>query len=132
MNRAITLIVLGLLGTYLFYDPAIEHGPGAVAPNAPLQVAPLDPSEFEFRDYTFKPLADFSMEARVLGRKRYSSDRESDLAPIDLALGWGRMSDSTVLDTFEFGQSGRWYRYKTHQWTIPKTEVIWLTGLDFL
>ena len=79
-------------------------------------------TEFEFKGYTFKPLADFSIEAR----KDVSAIAvtEGDLAPIDLILGWGRMSDSTVLAPFTFSQSGRWYRYKTQHWTIPKSEVI--------
>ncbi len=119
-----TLGVIGLITTYLFYEPSIEYGPGVLAPNAPLQVAPADPTEFEFKGYTFKPLADFSIEARVLGRERYRSDRESELAPTDLILGWGRMSDSAMLESFTFSQSGRWYRYKTDQWPIPKSEVI--------
>ena len=123
MLRLITLIALGVLGTCLFYEPSIEHGPGVLAPSDPIQVDPADSTEFEFRDYTFKPLADFSLEARVLSRERYRNDRESELAPIDLALGWGRMSDSTVLEPFTFSQSGRWYRYKTTKWTIPKSEV---------
>jgi hypothetical protein len=33
------------------------------------------------------------------------------------------MSDSTVLAPFSFSQSSRWYRYKTTEWTIPKSEV---------
>ena len=124
MKRIMTLTVVGLIGTFFFYEPSIEYGPGVLAPNAPLQVAPADPAEFEFKGYTFKPLADFSIQARVLGRERYRSDRESNLAPIDLILGWGRMSDSGVLAPFTFSQSGRWFRYKTNQWTIPKSEVI--------
>ena len=117
------LVALVVLAAWFFYEPSIEHGPGVLAPDDPIQVTPADPTPFEFRDYSFEPLADFSLIARVLGRQTYRTGRESDLSPLDLALGWGRMSDSTVLEPFRFSQSSRWYRYKTSEWTISKTEV---------
>jgi hypothetical protein len=47
---------------------------------------------------TLTSLASFDIRARVLARERYRFDRAADLSPIDLALGWGRMSESAVLD----------------------------------
>ena len=40
-------------------------------------------------------------------------DRESDLAPVDLALGWGRMSDEAILKDIQISQSGRFYFWHT-------------------
>lgn len=63
-------------------------------------------------DASTTALAGFSVEARVLGREDYRFDREAAYAPIDLALGWGRMTDDAVLARLDIHQSGRWYRYR--------------------
>src|SRR5689334_16239404 len=74
--------------------------------------------------YSLKPLAKFSLSARVLSRADYSWDTESKLAPVDLALGWGRMSDSVVLDKVDVSQSGRFYYWRVHEFPIPEREII--------
>lgn len=58
------------------------------------------------------PLAGFSLDARVLSRRDYGRDREAELSPTDLALGWGRMTEDAVLDRLAISQSGRWYHYR--------------------
>ncbi len=62
-------------------------------------------------DYTVRPLARYQIKARVLSKKRYYMDPTSDIAPYDLALGWGELSDSAVLKHVSIGQGGRWYDY---------------------
>ena len=122
--KFLPIVVLALVSMLWLYEPTIEHAPGVLSPSAPTQVHLSNASSFEFRGYLLKPVATFSLEARVLSRKSYRHDRESDLSPIDLALGWGPMSDSEVLQPFRFSQWGRWYRYKTSEWTIPKSDVV--------
>lgn len=57
--------------------------------------------------------ATFSLTARVLSAKRYRSDGiQSVISPLDLALGWGLMSDPALVDRLEIRQSGRWYHYR--------------------
>jgi hypothetical protein len=58
-----------------------------------------------------KPLAHFSIDARILHRKVYRYDKQSALVPVDLALGWGPMSDQSVLDRLTITQSMRFYWY---------------------
>src|SRR5690606_27814761 len=65
----------------------------------------------------------FEMTARVLSREDYSWDAEAALAPTDLALGWGRMSDSAVLARIDISQSGRFYYWRTDSWPIPRDEI---------
>lgn len=117
-------MALALVGLWIWYEPTIEHAPGILAPDDPSQREPRDATPFEFRGYTIEPLADFRLTARVLSRETYRMDRQSDLSPVDLTLGWGAMSDSAVLAPFTFSQSGRWYLYTTPEWPIPKSEVI--------
>lgn len=101
----------------------IKHRPGQVAPDMPIQ-EPLDLPPFPFSGYQVQPLASFEITARILSKERYYIGRESKLSPIDLALGWGAMSDSEVLKHFDISQSHRWYRWWANQLPIPKNEVI--------
>ena len=66
---------------------------------------------FRLGQATVKPLAGFSLEARVLSREDYSLGTESDYSPTDLALGWGPMADPAVYRPLDISQSHRWYQY---------------------
>ena len=59
----------------------------------------------------------------MLAREDYRLDREAELAPMDLALGWGPMSDESVLAQIEISQSGRWYRWFARQLPIPRRQI---------
>jgi len=88
----------------------------------PLQSAPSKKA-FSFKDYTITPLADFEITAKVLSSERYYIGRESNLSPIDLALGWGRMADDEVIKAINISQSGRWYHWEAHDLPIPRREI---------
>ena len=84
-----------------------------------------DSAAFEHQGYTLHPLENFDIRARVLAAEHCSADREADLSPVDLALGWGSMSDSAVIDRLSISQSGRFYlwRYENEP-PIPTQEII--------
>lgn len=63
------------------------------------------------KNYEIRPLARYHIRARILSKKRYLFDPTSDISPLDLALGWGDMSDSAVLKYISVSQGGRWYNY---------------------
>lgn len=94
---------------------ALALGDGAVQSDGTGAMPPV-----RLADATVQPLAGFSVDARVLSAERYRSDRESRYAPIDLALGWGKMRDDAVLSALEIGQSGRWYMYR---WSQPEPPI---------
>ncbi|MBI4694716.1 MAG: hypothetical protein HY749_11920 [Gammaproteobacteria bacterium] len=123
MKLWLTLLVALGLGWWLHGGSERQHAPGELAPGEPVQSAPEDDSPRVFKGFTITPLADFAITARVLGRKDYGHDRESQLAPTDLALGWGAMSDTGVLQHLDIGQGGRWYRWSTHELPIPAREI---------
>lgn len=80
---------------------------------------------FALGEYELRPVADFSVQARILGRENYRTGREADLSPIDLALGWKRMADPAVYQALNITQGGRWYRYAwKSQPPIPPQEII--------
>lgn len=74
-------------------------------------------------EYSITPLASFQVAARVLAAKHYSLDRESRLAPVDLALGWGPMARDDILKTLDISQSGRFYYWRTDNFVIPRREI---------
>lgn len=123
LGRLLLLAVLGGLAWWLMRDDTVIHGPGVVAPHSPTQSEPTDAAPFEHRGYTIVPLAEFEIEARVLGRERYRHDREAELSPLDLALGWGPMSDEQVLDRLEISQGGRWYRWRARELPIARADI---------
>ena len=100
MRRLGLLLLICALGAYWAWrGRPIERSPGVLAPDPPTQ-RPLDAGApvFQKDRYHLKALAEFSLEARVLGREDYRFDAGADLSPIDLALGFrgivGHMVDS--------------------------------------
>lgn len=77
----------------------------------------------QMNGYQIKALEPFEMHARVLSSKHYTRDRESDLAPVDLALGWGPMADLSISNQINITQSGRWYRWRVKTFPIPRREI---------
>ncbi len=105
----------------------ILHPPGVLMPKEPEQVlfSSAQPS-IKMKSWTLKPLAVYSIEARVLSTSHYSDDGSSEISPYDLALGWGRMSDTSVLEKLDISQSNRFFhwRYYTDNPPIPRDEII--------
>ena len=103
----------------------VVHSPGSLVSAEPRQTSPADDAPVPFGDFVLTPLADFELEARVLSREDYTFGTESSLSPTDLALGWGRMSDSAVIGQLEIGQSARFYHYRWRdQPPIPPAEIV--------
>jgi len=78
---------------------------------------------FTVDPFTVRPLARFQLQARLLSRERYRRGREADLSPIDFALGWGPMSDQTILDEISISQGARFYFWKTKTFPISRREI---------
>ena len=101
----------------------IPHGPGEIAPDEPAQEDVDDDSPFSHGDYELTPLASYSLVARVLARREYHRDAGASLAPLDLAIGWGPMSDSAVLDKLTFTQNNRFFFWRTREFPIPRRDI---------
>ena len=119
----ITGVVVVIFWQIFMTDEKIVLGPGVLAPNEPIQTLIQSPENFQFKGATFTPLAKFDITAKVLGIENYSYDSSSEFSPVDFAMGWGRMSDETVLEPIEITQSGRWYRWRTPYFPIPRREI---------
>jgi hypothetical protein len=112
------LLVIALLvgGGYQYW-----HSHKIRAPAAPI-AASLD-REWDAYGHRIVPLEKFEFQARVLGTEHYSLDRESQLAPVDLALGWGPMARPEVIDKVKISQSNRFYYWHVDAFPIPRRDI---------
>jgi hypothetical protein len=117
---AITAAVFG----WDYLHRPIEYPAGVLIASDPQQT-PTSASPIAYGNFRLTPLAHFAIDARVLHHKIYRWDKQASLVPVDLALGWGPMSDQSVLDQLTITQSMRfyWFEYKMPP-PISKDEII--------
>ncbi len=126
--RWLQILALGVLSysAYQYFNHrSVKHPDGMItAASDPDQSSTSDP-DFTYKRYSIKPLKDFKIVARVLSAEHYSLDAGADLVPVDLALGWGRMSETAVINQLNISQSGRFYRYTYNlPAPIPPNEIV--------
>ncbi len=110
-------------GAYQHFDDRPTYSTaGSFIQQVPAQTD-TDVSTFQHKHYSVTPLAQFALEARVLAREDYRFDRGASLAPVDLALGWGAMSDSQVLSQMQISQSNRFYFWHVDTFPIPRQAI---------
>ncbi|MCH8227827.1 MAG: hypothetical protein IIC63_05385 [Proteobacteria bacterium] len=122
--KKILFVVLVLLAGMAYRDWSlreIEYPPGVLVSELPKQVNVRGLASVTMDGYELTPRAEFEIRARVLARKDYNWGTEADLSPVDLALGWGVMSDQAVLDRIEISQGSRWY-YTRYELPAPISE----------
>jgi hypothetical protein len=86
-----------------------------LAPDPPRQTGLTDAAPVPHDGYLLHPVAAFELEALVLSRnvQRWPfADAGKDLAPLDLALGWGLMSTPREIEKLTIWQWGRFYFWK--------------------
>ncbi len=132
MKRWLLLIALAVLA-WQFWPlpvPAVQDPPPPVAvPDddlaTPVQRDLRDGPRFVLNGIAARALAEYTVSARVLSTTRYRLGRTASLAPLDVALGWGRMTDPTVTDRLDIHQGGRWY-FWSYQGAppLPQDEIV--------
>ena len=98
---------------------AISPAHGVLAPNEPLQTDANGAPVIVLGRWTLTPRATYDITARILSREDYRFDPMSGLAPLDLALGWGPMSDNQVLKAFKISQGARFYSWRPVAESLP-------------
>jgi hypothetical protein len=115
VNWIVILLLVGSLAGAWNWWSGERHErvpPGIVAPDEPAQRA-LEPAiVFDAKAHSFHARARYDITARVLRKEIYRIDGGADLAPVDLGLGWGPMSDTRIVDMLEFSQMGRFLYWK--------------------
>jgi len=112
IKHTLFLGILFAAGYYFWVTRPISHGPGEIAPNKPEQSTAFGIEKINYKNHSIIPMATFSIEARVLAKKRYYYDQASDIAPYDMVLGWGPMSDERNLDHILIKQSNRKFSWE--------------------
>ncbi len=131
MNTSTRVLLWSVLTLVLLFSvwhfwpsPVMEWEKGVLCPAIPVQTSPSRSSPWLHGDFMITALADYDIRARVLSREEYGSGKESDISPVDFALGWGRMSDSFVLEKLDISQGHRWYKWKPKGlMPIPRKEI---------
>lgn len=119
-----TSTILILAFAYFFWpEKIISYPSGQTAPDQPIQQNLSFNKEWQKDEFNFKALADYKIKARVLSRNNFSIGRESKISPVDLALGWGPMSDQDIIDKIDITQSNRWYHWKTETYPLSNREI---------
>ena len=102
----------------------LERRPGVLAPDEPVQTAidvatPIDAGH----GFRLTPRAQFAATVRVLASERYYIDAMAPIAPVDLAVGWGPMSDTAVLGALSISQSARFYFWQGRELPLPPADI---------
>lgn len=121
----VIIIAASLWGAYnAFVTRERDHPPGPIAVEAPVQRNIENGATFQRDRFTLKTRAKFSTTARLLRTERYRTDAGADISPIDVAIGWGPMSDSALLDQLKLSQSGRFLHWtSSKQPSVPWDEI---------
>ncbi|MBP7371150.1 MAG: hypothetical protein KA902_06885 [Arenimonas sp.] len=115
--RWIFLLLIAVGAWHSWHSRSVKVPNGIlIAPKDPIQTKNDGNKIFQHGDYKLQVLANFDIEARVLSTESYRLGRDAELVPVDVALGWGAMSDSAVLAELSISQSGRFYYYR---WQNP-------------
>jgi len=87
-------------------------------------------ADIEFNGYTVTRVARYQIRAKVLSTERYRFGREADLSPVDLALGWGPMSDAATIEKLNISQRNRRYFFSWAKTPPISTDLIAKTSAN--
>ncbi len=62
--------------------------------------------------FTITPVAEYKISGVVVGKGTYSSDWDGEIAPVDLAIAWGKLADPESNRYVTYIQGYRWYFYQ--------------------
>ena len=117
------LAVLGWGGYAWWSQRPIRHGPGRVAPHPPRQSSAGAAAPITLKGFTLTPVALFDGTLRVLGTQRYRTGRLAAVVPVDVAFGWGPMSDETHLEKITVRQFDRYYTWGVKEPPLTRDEI---------
>ncbi|MFT6397638.1 MAG: hypothetical protein ACJAYU_002392 [Bradymonadia bacterium] len=83
-----------------------------------------NPRSWPYEGAVVTEVATFELHAVVLSQKAYRLDHFASVVPLDLALGWGIMSDPVVLRELKISQRNRWFWIRwTEGFRHSETEI---------
>ncbi|KYG66288.1 hypothetical protein AZI86_04320 [Bdellovibrio bacteriovorus] len=125
-KKVIAILFVPVIAIMVWRDWPITQAPGILVGEAPAQE--LIPAEarkpIKYNDSVVEPLATYRIRARVLSKQRYRFDHGAKVSPIDLALGWGPMSDTAILDQLSVSQDHRFYFLRWQEPPINEKDMM--------
>ena len=113
MRLLILLLLLGGVYFFVSQERGFEGLPGnRLAPEQPVQKALKFPETIRKGEFSIALTHSFNLKALVLSSKSYGLGDEGKISPVDLALGWGPMSNPNPLRMIRISQSGRYYKFR--------------------
>jgi len=113
------LVALSLWGGWNWYrhERHVSHPPGIVVDVGPaIEVGETRAPWRDGQGFRYASLGRFEGRAMVLARRNYDVGEFATLAPTDLALGWGPLSDPRVVDQLSFPQ----YKSFSSRFVVPE------------
>jgi hypothetical protein len=120
----ILIVAVGFAGYHYVTTRPVERTAGVLVAKDPDQSDPESADPIADGDFVLQPRARFTADARVLSRERYHMGKLADIAPLDIAVGWGAMSDSAVLAGLDISQGNRFYYWHYDDEPPVPTDVI--------
>jgi hypothetical protein len=125
--RALGILLVAMIPFSIYHYATtreITQAAGVLVAKDPAQTDPDDTAPIADGAFTLQPRARFVADARVLGRERYHLGKLADIAPLDIAAGWGPMSDSAVLSRVDISQGNRFYYWHyDNEPPIPREDI---------
>jgi len=121
--RKLGFIFLIALAGFLVYnfwpEKVITYPTGILVKENPQQGPVYNKPSWQKNNFKIIPLAEYRIRAMVLNKNYFSFGSGSEISPLDLALGWGPMSDQAVIDQLDITQRNRWYHWEAEFLPIP-------------
>ena len=119
----IGILAVVFLAVKLYPSNEIIHPHGVMVDEYPRMHDLEKELSWEKNGYNISALKKVYIKAIVLSKEYYYLDRESDLSPCDLALGWGSMSNQKNLEKINISQGRRWFFWDSPNMPIPIQET---------
>jgi hypothetical protein len=115
-RKQVLLVLLALLLAFVLYMEVRDtrestYPAGILIKSEPHMARISNPTPWQVGKREIFPLVQFWMQGRVLCSERYDDDFLSDMCPIDIGMGWGPMSDQSIIDQLDFVQGNRKLEY---------------------
>ena len=92
---------------WFLYARPVSHPAVALAPDAPtITLDARVPAWSDAHGFRYRALGRFTGQVVVVGRRNYALGEFAALAPTDLAIAWGPLSDPRTYAQFAFDQRG--------------------------
>ena len=110
----VIIISIASYYAYSYYNNALLNLPPSNAAELknwqePIQKTLSGTYGKKFRNGYLTYMAEYEITAAILGKKRYNDRKYATIAPMDLALGWKYMSETSIIKKFAVRNENRKY-----------------------